>query len=59
MARDAEVQEQLTAEGWRSLVVWECELRDPSAVQNRVREFTMRSLEIFAGCGACARRSMF
>lgn len=37
--RDAEVRQQLTAAGWRSLVVWECELRDPLAVQDRVREF--------------------
>lgn len=37
--RDAEVREQLTAAGWRSLVVWECELRDPLGVQDRIREF--------------------
>lgn len=37
--RDAEVRELLTTEGWRSLVVWECELRNPQAVQDRVREF--------------------
>lgn len=37
--RDAEVRQQLMAAGWRSLVVWECELRDPLAVQDRVREF--------------------
>lgn len=37
--RDAEVQEQLKAAGWQALVVWECELRDPLAVQDRVREF--------------------
>lgn len=37
--RDVEVREQLTTAGWRSLVVWECELRDPQAVQDRVREF--------------------
>jgi DNA mismatch endonuclease (patch repair protein) len=39
VARDAVVQGQLTAEGWQSLVVWECELRDRSAVEYRVREF--------------------
>ncbi len=37
--RDAEVCGQLTAAGWRSLVVWECELRDQRTVENRVREF--------------------
>ena len=37
--RDAEVRQQLTAAGWRSLIVWECELRNPLAVQDRVREF--------------------
>jgi DNA mismatch endonuclease, patch repair protein len=39
VARDAEVREQLTGAGWRSLIVWECELRDQTAVENRVREF--------------------
>lgn len=39
VARDAEVQEQLTVAGWRSLVVWECELRDQRVVEDRVREF--------------------
>jgi DNA mismatch endonuclease (patch repair protein) len=39
VARDAEVQEQLTEAGWRSLVVWECELRDQRVVEARVREF--------------------
>jgi len=38
-ARDAEVQEQLTAAGWLSLVVWECELRHPNIVEDRIREF--------------------
>ncbi|HEX8550750.1 MAG TPA: DNA mismatch endonuclease Vsr [Abditibacteriaceae bacterium] len=37
--RDAEVRQQLTSAGWRSLVIWECELRDPLSVQDRVREF--------------------
>lgn len=37
--RDAEVTEQLAAAGWRSLVIWECELRDQVAVEGRVREF--------------------
>ena len=39
VARDAEVQEQLTAAGWRSLVVWECELHDQRVLEGRVRDF--------------------
>jgi DNA mismatch endonuclease (patch repair protein) len=38
-ARDARVQEQLRGRGWRSLVLWECELqRDAAACSRRVQE---------------------
>jgi DNA mismatch endonuclease (patch repair protein) len=37
--RDAEVQNQLKSKGWRSLVVWECELRDAARLERRVRKF--------------------
>jgi len=39
VARDMEVQDRLAAAGWRSLVVWECELRDEVVVSRRLREF--------------------
>lgn len=39
VTRDAEVRERLRADGWHTLVVWECELRDEVAVERRVREF--------------------
>ncbi len=35
-ARDTEVQARLSALGWRSLVVWECELRDKAALEARL-----------------------
>jgi len=39
VSRDVEVRRRLTAEGWDSLVVWECELRDKAFVELRVRDF--------------------
>jgi len=39
VARDIEVRGGLAATGWRSLVVWECELRDEANVSQRLREF--------------------
>ena len=35
-ARDAEVGARLQAVGWRALVVWECELRDATALRARL-----------------------
>lgn len=35
-ARDAHVQAELAAAGWRPLVVWECELRDAPALAARL-----------------------
>lgn len=37
--RDAFVRRKLSEQGWKSLVVWECELRDQALVQRRVRKF--------------------
>lgn len=34
--RDARQRRQLSAMGWSSLVVWECELRDPQSVSQRI-----------------------
>ena len=39
VARDARHQETLAAQGWRSLVVWECELKDPDALAKRLLDF--------------------
>ncbi len=35
-ARDARVQDELRALGWRPLVVWECELKDKAALAERL-----------------------
>lgn len=42
LARDAKTQADLTALGWSVLVVWQCEIRDKGALQERLRAF-MRS----------------
>lgn len=41
-ARDAEHLSQLTDQGWRAEVVWECELKDRAALQARVDEWIGR-----------------
>ena len=38
-ARDAGNRERLEQAGWRSLVIWECEMRDEVAVSVRLRSF--------------------
>ncbi len=38
-ARDIRNRERLESEGWRALVVWECELREPAKVERGLREF--------------------
>lgn len=37
--RDARVRSALTRQGWKSLVVWECQLRNPSLVVKRLTKF--------------------
>ncbi|WP_281662842.1 very short patch repair endonuclease [Paraburkholderia fungorum] len=37
--RDASQHAALSAAGWQILIVWECELRDATALQARIREF--------------------
>jgi len=37
--RDKQVRMELRRRGWRSFVVWECELRHPAAVEKRLRKF--------------------
>jgi len=39
VARDLLVQQQLKEVGWQFMVVWECELRRPQDVEDRLRQF--------------------
>lgn len=38
IARDHEAQKLLRAIGWRVIVVWECELRNPNRLANRLAQ---------------------
>ncbi len=37
--RDARLQEEIMADGWRVLVVWECELKDREALARRLEAY--------------------
>ena len=37
--RDVDVLDRLQREGWRVLIVWECELRNLPDIEDRLREF--------------------
>jgi DNA mismatch endonuclease (patch repair protein) len=37
--RDVVVMRELKAAGWRALVIWECDLTNPSRVEGRIRKF--------------------
>ncbi|MDM8347670.1 DNA mismatch endonuclease Vsr [Pseudomonas sp. sp1636] len=39
LRRDALVADQLDTLGWDVLIIWECQLRDVSALENKIREF--------------------
>ncbi len=39
LERDARAQAALAEQGWRSLVVWQCELRDEEALRRRLGRF--------------------
>ena len=41
-ARDRLVRHRLKREGWRALVIWECELRDLNAVSRKLARFLGR-----------------
>lgn len=41
--RDRQSVEQLEAKGWRTLIVWECELRDAEALQRKLMDFLRAS----------------
>jgi DNA mismatch endonuclease (patch repair protein) len=35
--RDAEVASKLRETGWKQMVIWECEMRDPAVLSRRIR----------------------
>ena len=37
--RDRQVRSQLRRLGWKSLVVWECQTKNPKKLANRIRSF--------------------
>ena len=37
--RDERTQQALEALGWKSLVIWECQLGDPAFIENEIRTF--------------------
>lgn len=39
MARDARARAELEAQGWRVLVVWECEIKNPDDLAAKLRAF--------------------
>lgn len=39
VSRDKAAVEQLTAAGWQSLIVWECEMKDQTALADRLSSF--------------------
>jgi len=39
VARDAENQRQLELLGWNVLIIWECELKDAAALQQKLQFF--------------------
>jgi len=44
-ARDAETRAKLEALGWRVEVIWECELRDPAALGQRLAAMLQAALD--------------
>jgi DNA mismatch endonuclease, patch repair protein len=38
-ARDAENEAALLAQGWRVLVIWECQIKDREALSDRIKAF--------------------
>lgn len=41
-SRDARVQRRLTLLGWKSVVIWECEARDPEVLAQRLKEIGLK-----------------
>ena len=40
-ARDQDTLRQLEAKGWRHLTIWECELKEQSALEDRLKRFLL------------------
>ncbi|WP_200915884.1 DNA mismatch endonuclease Vsr [Jeongeupia sp. HS-3] len=38
-ARDDRVQQRLADQGWATMTIWECQVRDTEALKRRIREF--------------------
>jgi DNA mismatch endonuclease (patch repair protein) len=43
--RDANNVRSLASQGWKSLTVWECELREPAKVADRISRFLARRVQ--------------
>ncbi|QDO96646.1 DNA mismatch endonuclease Vsr [Ferrovibrio terrae] len=43
IARDTLVQQKLQEAGWKSLVIWECEIKDRAALTERLQAFLSES----------------
>jgi DNA mismatch endonuclease (patch repair protein) len=43
IARDARVQQELKEMGWKVLVIWQCQMRDASTVEERLEGFLNNS----------------
>ncbi len=41
-ARDADNRVKLESEGWRVLVIWECETKEPAAIAGKISDFLAR-----------------
>lgn len=39
LERDARVQDELRQMGWKPVVIWSCEARNPSTLEHRLREY--------------------
>ncbi|WP_298163561.1 very short patch repair endonuclease [Brevundimonas sp.] len=49
VARDRQVVDGLTNDGWRVVTVWECELKSPGAAANLVARVTGQAATVSAG----------
>ena len=44
VARDAEATLQLSSEGWRVQIIWECETKDPAQIRKRLEKMFKASI---------------
>ena len=57
VARDAEVVGRLTADGWRVVTVWECDLRAPDAAERLVAEVQAATVSTASSSAASPART--